>query len=328
MEKSIIAKYLQKIAEMVEKIEQRNIKSGYNDILIAFRGESKDYKETKLMPSLFRNPEYVKKEPLLFELLGDYNVVKNTNMREIEKAIEAQHFVEISRNLDITFNVLPSLYFACKSKEFEDGRLYIFGFPKYFSPHSNYIENVYKKVLEGENIVYDKNFRVMTHGQNNERIYAQSGGFIFFPGNMYSPINSVYYEYIEIKAKDKKKILEELKKYFNVDKTTLFPSKENNASKVKQIFIESPTNSEKKEISLEKEVDYFFERIDYELEIYKYIKADKYSKNECSRKIRKERADLGVYLSKIENRIEEKKMIELLRKRIDEKFEVLERSKV
>lgn len=42
MEKSIIAKYLQKIAEMVEKIEQRNIKSGYNDILIAFRGESKD----------------------------------------------------------------------------------------------------------------------------------------------------------------------------------------------------------------------------------------------------------------------------------------------
>lgn len=173
-----------------------------------------------------------------------------------------------------------------------------------------------------------KNFRVMTHGQNNERIYAQSGGFIFFPGNMYSPINSVYYEYIEIKAKDKKKILEELKKYFNVDKTTLFPSKENNASKVKQIFIESPTNSEKKEISLEKEVDYFFERIDYELEIYKYIKADKYSKNECSRKIRKERADLGVYLSKIENRIEDKKMIELLRKRIDEKFEVLERSKV
>ena len=168
-----LAKYLQKIAEMVEKIEQRNIKSGYNDILIAFRGESKDYKETKLMPSLFRNPEYVKKEPLLFELLGDYNVVKNTNMREIEKAIEAQHFVEISRNLDITFNVLPSLYFACKSKEFEDGRLYIFGFPKYFSPHSNYIENVYKKVLEGENIVYDKNFRVMTHGQNNERMYAQ-----------------------------------------------------------------------------------------------------------------------------------------------------------
>lgn len=46
------------------------------------------------------------------------------------------------------------------------------------------------------------------------------------------------------------------------------------------------------------------------------------------KKIRKERADLGVYLSKIENRIEDKKMIELLRKRIDEKFEVLERSKV
>lgn len=75
-------------------------------------------------------------------------------------------------------------------------------------------------------------------------------------------------------------------------------------------------------------MDYFFERIDYELEIYKYIKADKYSKMNVQEKIRKERADLGVYLSKIENRIEDKKMIELLRKRIDEKFEVLERSKV
>ena len=97
------------------------------------------------MPSLFRNPSFVAKERYLFELLGDYNIIGTEKKRYIEKSIEAQHYISISRNLDITFSILPALYFACKSEKKEDGVLYL-DFQNIF-PHIQVILKKYIKIF-------------------------------------------------------------------------------------------------------------------------------------------------------------------------------------
>lgn len=49
--------YIGDVLKTVEKLKKRDSKCN-----IAFRGESKDYGKTKLMPSIFRDISYVGKE--------------------------------------------------------------------------------------------------------------------------------------------------------------------------------------------------------------------------------------------------------------------------
>ena len=331
-----IVQYLEIIAKKVSLIEENNKKINNPSILFAYRGEPRDYGRTKLMPSLFRSPEYVAKEKYLFELLGDYNVIENDKNRFIEKAIEAQHYVSISRALDISFSVLPAMFFACQSNAVDDGVLYVFGFPKYFSPHSKYIEEVYKSILEDRRGIYDKNFRVMTHSRYNERILAQSGGFIFFPGKKHCPINKLYYEEITIKSEHKKYILQELRDYFDLNEAKLFPEKNNDAKVVKSIFEEAQLYDEQNEICVENEINYFFERIDYEMEIMRVVGS--LNNQNFLRILRKEKDDLLFFLKGLEEReinnsvTKEaresiKKQYTLLKIDVEKKFEILRRSK-
>lgn len=295
MESSILIGYLQKISDKVNLLKNRNNIIGQENLLIAFRGESKDYGKTKLMPSLFRNSEYVLKEKYLFELLGDYDVINDTKNRNIERAIEAQHYVSISRMLDITFSVLPALYFCCESESNKsmDGIIYIFAFPEHYSPHSKYIEDFYSEILEGKDIAYSKNFKVVSHSFYNERVKSQNGGFIFFQGREFSPINDIYYESFEINSADKEEILNELNFMFAVNESTIYPEKENRA-KLAKIKFESGKYSIK-ELTVNSEINIFFDRIQYESEIYK--NKDEFDKNNYLRILRKEKSDLLSYIN-------------------------------
>lgn len=334
MATNIIVKYMEEIARKTMLIEENNKRINNNNVLLAYRGEPKDYGRTKLMPSLFRNPEHVSKEKYLFELLGDYNVINQDKNRYIEKAIEAQHFVAISRALDITFSILPALFFACQSNINENGILYIFGFPKHFSPHSKYIEDVYKNILEDRISIYDKNFRVMTHSRYNERILAQSGGFIFFPGRKHYPINKLYYEEVIIKCEHKKYILQELQDYFDINEAKLFPDKNNDAKTVKKIFTDARIYDEQNIISVENEINYFFDRIDYELEMMRIV-CD-LSEEKLLRILRKEKEDLLFFLSRLEKEeidgvsteTEKKEKNLVILEDVDKRFETLRRSKL
>lgn len=120
----ILSNYLKKVEEEVDSLIERHKKVTNTNCLIAFRGENKDYEETKLMPSLFRNENYIEKEKYLFELLDDYGFIQPNQKRNIEKAIEAQHYIAISRMLDITFNLFVAIFFACKGNENENGIIY------------------------------------------------------------------------------------------------------------------------------------------------------------------------------------------------------------
>lgn len=283
--------YITQIKEKVAELSSRHRAFLKTEPLIAFRGESNDYGDTKLTPSLFRDSSYVAKESHLFELFCDYNIV-DPKASNIEKAIETQHYASISRMLDISFDVLVALYFACTHPDEHDGYVYVFAFPEHYSPHSKYIEEFYTNVLEGKHIAYSRNFKVFSHSVTNDRIKAQKGGFIFFPGKEFHPINDCYYERILISKNHKREILEDLEALFQITKATLFPEKD----KVAEII----TNKVKgniyttKSVSLENEIESFFNRIDYELKIL-HLKGKTADKKRVMRWLRKEQDDLINY---------------------------------
>lgn len=297
--------------------------------LVAFRGESKDYENTKLMPSIFRNPEMVEKEAHIFELIRDYDIISDGKNEYMDKAITAQHYIAISRMLDITFSVLTAIYFACKSKDNkeEDGIIYIFRFPEHYSPHSTYLEEFYRRLIKNEeDILYPKNFKVITHSFSNERIMAQMGGFILFPGKEYMPISDIYYEKVIIAAKDKNKLLEDINILFGIEEATLFPEKDKRAELVKKKLEKESYIGRK--LTIENEIETFFNRIEFELAIKK--KKHKYSdgKKEILRWLRKEKSDILEYIEGYEkNKTGEEKIKEQvdLKKQVDENFKYLER---
>lgn len=303
--KHVLSKYLDEVNNKIELLLQRNGKKEQNGILIAFRGESKDYGRTKLMPSLFRDNSFGSKEKYLFELLSDYGVIGEEKSRNIEKAIEAQHYVAISRMLDITFSILPALYFACSSEgnKGEEGKIYIFLFPEHYSPHSKYIESFYTEMLEGKNVAYSKNFKVVSHSYSNDRIKAQNGGFIFFQGKEFSPINDAYYETVNINHDDKGIILKELNLLFSINEATIYPDKEKRAKLAEQKFRKGIYKE--KELTVSAEIHTYFERIQYECNMYKKKKNNVFDKREYLRKLRKEKEDLLTYIN--QNNFEKRK---------------------
>lgn len=292
-----LVKYLKKVEDKIEILLQRNSYIEKNKFLIAFRGEAKDYGKTKLMPSLFRDSTYVAKEKYLFDLLCDYGVIPKEKSGNIEKAIETQHYVAISRMLDITFNILPAMYFACISEENKnfDGKIYIFCFPEHYSPNSEYIEEFYSNILKGKNLAYSKNFKVVSHSYSNERIKAQSGGFIFFQGREFSPISEIYYEVVNIEKEDKNHILEDLELLFGINDATLFPEKDRVAKLVGEKFKYECYND--KQLSIESEIYTYFERMQYESRMYKKKIGQDYDKISFLRKLRKEKGDLISYIN-------------------------------
>lgn len=281
--------YIGEILKIVKQLKKRDSKCN-----IAFRGESKDYGATKLMPSIFRDSSYVEKEKKLFQLLKDYGVTEE-NASQTNVLIEAQHYVEISRALDITFSVIPALFFACSSErnKDKDGRIFVFGFPEYVSPHSKFIEDYYEKGIG----TYTHNFKVVSHAQENERIINQKGGFIFFQGTSFVPLSSVYYKEIVIAANDKEEVLQQLNILFGVNEATIYPDKDKVAKKiVKPKFIEiAPTEDD---LSIQNEIQNAYSRLKYEAQIERYEKT--FSQTDFLRKLRKERADLITYVSELE----------------------------
>lgn len=271
--KKSIGKYIQEIYEKVdnlkERLEKQNSKN--NKHIFAFRGEPIDYKDTALMPSIFRNGNR-KYESLSYDLAIDYRL-NNANDQYVDQATNLQHYIALSRMLDITFNCLVALYFACCNYEKdsdEDGIIYIFDFPEYYSPHSKYIQTLYVDVLESNNsIAYSKNFRVFAESYTNPRIKSQSGGFIFFPGDIFSPINNIYYDKVEISGDDKKQIIKDLDTLFSINVSTLFPEKNEITDKMKKRLLDERNYSKPMKLTKENEIRKRIKDLFYELYVKK-----------------------------------------------------------
>lgn len=265
------------------------------DPLIAYRGEPKDYGETKLMPSLFRESGYIEKERYLFDLLVDHGIV-SSGASNVEKAIEAQHYAGVRRMLDISFDALVALFFARDNTGAlgdEDGQLYVFAFPASYSPHSQYADSSYSDIFFGKSFSYFRNFKVFSHSCTNDRITAQKGGFIFFPGREFCPINMCYYATIAISKQEKQDIRKALDKLFQVNEAALFPEKDKIAIAVKEKF--QSGSYTQRGMSLADEIDVCIERIGHELKVLSLCSPAP-KRIEVLRRLRKEEDDLTSYI--------------------------------
>lgn len=258
---SIIFKYLQEIDNKVKILKKRI----GDDCLIAYRAEDKDYGSTRFTPSLFRgsNDNIIEKELNVKNILMDYGFFNNNNNPSLFYPIEAQHYGLGSRLIDISFNSLVSLFFVAMNplKLEEDGIIYVFGFPEYFSPNDSNIAKLYDKMISGESPIIEKNFKVLTHCRVNERIKIQNGGFIMFFGDKRYEIPKIYYEPVSINHDDYDRIKTSLKELFGIDLYSIYPEEEN----IKEV-LKSRSNSIQFSIDFESQVKEYLKRVKFEFD--------------------------------------------------------------
>ena len=259
-----IFEVLQKVSKKIEKLNSKFSRYQSNQVT-AFRGESREWGNTSLTPSIFRMPINFNQENELFDLLEDFDIAKGRDLSNLDKAAEAQHYMAFSRLLDITFNVLPAIYFACENDFEHNARLYIFSFPEHYSPHSGYLREYFDLVLDETKPTFYKNFKVITHSFSNERIKSQSGGFILFPSREYYAIPDLYYEVITINKDEKKIILNELEKFFNISNATIYPEKDKRRDYITKRIKKNGTICKKNNV--ETEVDSFLQMASLEAQI-------------------------------------------------------------
>lgn len=265
--------------------------------ILAYRGESKDFGKTKLLPSMYREHMKITDEINFFDLLKDYSIVESHQNSLTQKAIAAQHYIQTSRFLDITFNMLVAIYFATsqnnEDKNNKDGIFYIFCFPKYFSPSSNYIEKYYNDMINdgGKYLILKNNFKVITQSFYNERMKMQNGGFIFFPSNTITPIPSCFYKKIIIPSNLKKKIREELEAYFSIFESSLFPEKEKRKDVITSYLKKTKNNDIYSNKTIE-EIEYYFSNLKLNLDFLQQKDTVNCNNKDILRTLRKEGKDL------------------------------------
>ncbi len=266
--------------------------------VVCYRGESADYGETSLMPSIFRkiNDSNFSDRKLL-ELLKDYNIVNSKDDSDLTRAIEGQHFAQLSRLLDITFSILPALYFSSDDKD-KDGVVYSFVFPESFSPNSSYLNDYYSSIVNHKFYPYIRDFKVISHSYENDRIKSQAGGFLMFSGTSFVKIPSLYYEKTIISKSDKIKIKSELSDFFNVNEATIYPERDKRGALLEKRLINGaniidPDDNE----FFKNELNYHINKIQLEASLMQNDSKDKTVK----RFIRKSKEDIDKFIDKNNN---------------------------
>lgn len=237
-----------KVRSVTEYIARINTICKNNDDeenIIVYRGEPVVY-PTPGMPGIFRE-DYLKRDPyfeknILLEMKAN-KLSEGNNYLEI--AIDAQHGGFPSRLLDVSFNSLIALYFACVSKpenkEKEDGKdsqVIIYKMKKAYCPTaSNVIEN-YNAMLNNpmghiNEIIFESNHKLIDHIKVNSRIIAQQGALILFQGNEWMPIPNRLIETIVIDAAKKGEMERQLEQLFGINTSFVYPEIDYSIEKIK-----------------------------------------------------------------------------------------------
>lgn len=221
---------------------------------VYFRGQASVSWE--LLPSLFRDSERIHDENMMLEMANNMLWTELNDCRsDLEKMIRLQHYGLHTRLLDITYNPLVALFFACqtpsKPDDDKDGVVYCgykegantktsYTIAEYVFNHNVFdinqtaFENICKK-----NNVTQKDcgtIHLITPPLNNPRISAQNGAFIMSPlikkdvdshfyiatqADIKKELKTAFMKRYIIPENSKSSIIEELD-YLGFNKATIF----------------------------------------------------------------------------------------------------------
>lgn len=114
-----LRKPLESLGDFIGRLEKAKALSGRTDF---FRGHADA--TYLLRPSLFRNKSQRKDEKNIFrELVSLHPSEFNADRTVFEQLVRMQHFSLPTRLLDITYNPLVALFFACRGSPSKEGQL-------------------------------------------------------------------------------------------------------------------------------------------------------------------------------------------------------------
>jgi FRG domain len=115
------------LQQYVEEIQRIRVKS---DRILVFRGHNAcgDYQP---MPGIYRDAKHIENEAAMIrESIARSPDDFSSDLSTLEKLVRLQHYGLPTRLLDVTFNALAALFFACMNREKTEGEVLVFSVPR------------------------------------------------------------------------------------------------------------------------------------------------------------------------------------------------------
>lgn len=277
-EKNIKDEWIRDVSQFIKRVNEYIQVKNSADSTVVYRGEPEVY-PAPCRPNIFRKGvmdgnRFFEKN--LFDTMRQNKLTGES--RYLDNAIDAQHGEFPSRLLDVSYNCLTALYFAVTpyyhsredALDDKDGMVFLFFVDEIFSPSAQNTNDNYDAIIKRDcgwyqdQQLFEKNHKFIDHTKLNNRIIAQQGAFILFPGDEPESLPEYMGYGIRIPGGAKPLIRRELKQLFGIHTGSIYPE-------IINLVGELSSKSKKlntEEFSCKNELLYAWRQMEKELDYY------------------------------------------------------------
>ncbi|NBH72964.1 FRG domain-containing protein [Clostridiaceae bacterium] len=236
-EKNIRDEWVRDVSQFIKRVNEYIQVKSSADSTVVYRGEPEVY-PSPCRPNIFRKGVMDGNrffEKSLFDTMRQNKLTGES--RYLDNAIDAQHGEFPSRLLDVSYNCLTALYFAVTpyyhnredALDGKDGMVFLFFVDEIFSPSAQNTNDNYDAIIKRDcgwyqdKQLFEKNHKFIDHTKLNNRIIAQQGAFILFPGDEPENLPECMGYGIRIPGEAKPLIRRELKQLFGIHTGSIYP---------------------------------------------------------------------------------------------------------